>query len=67
MAVASPLLDTCALKFGGSDAPEEMLRSIEEVIVEDNLNLPTVMTLVLADGTIARIYARYGVESRPPQ
>jgi phage protein D/phage baseplate assembly protein gpV len=49
MAVASPLLDTCALKFGGSDAPEEMLRSIEEVIVEDNLNLPTVMTLVLAD------------------
>lgn len=49
MAVASPLLDTCALKFGGTDAPEEMLRSIEEVIVEDNLNLPTVMTLVLAD------------------
>ena len=26
MAVAAPLLDTCALKFGGTDAPEEMLR-----------------------------------------
>jgi uncharacterized protein involved in type VI secretion and phage assembly len=49
MVVASPLVDTCGLKFGGDDAPEEMLRSLEEVIVEDNINLPTVMTVVLSD------------------
>ena len=49
MAVASPLLDTCALKLDGSDAPAGMLRAIEEVLVEDNLNLPTVVTLVLND------------------
>jgi phage protein D len=49
MVVASPLLDTCGIKFGGDDAPDEMLQSIEEVVVEDNLNLPTVMTIVLSD------------------
>ena len=49
MVVASPLVDTCGLKFGGDDAPEEMLQSLEEVVVEDNINLPTVMTVVLSD------------------
>src|ERR1700704_5830933 len=49
MAVASPLVGTCRLKLGGDDAPAEMLRSVEEVLVEDNLNLPTVMTVVLSD------------------
>jgi uncharacterized protein involved in type VI secretion and phage assembly len=49
MVVATPLLDTCALKLDGSDAPTGMLRAIEEVLVEDNLNLPTVVTLVLND------------------
>ena len=49
MALAAPLLDTCSFKLAGDDAPDEMLRSIEEVTVEDNLNLPTVMTVVLAD------------------
>jgi phage protein D len=49
MPVASLLIDRCALKFGGTDAPDGMLESIEEVMVEDNLNLPTVMTVTLAD------------------
>lgn len=49
MVLVSPLLDTCGLKLGGDDAPDEMLQSLEEVIVEDNLNLPTVMTVVLSD------------------
>ncbi len=49
MVLAAPLLDTCGIKFGGSDAPDDMLAAIEEVVVEDNLNLPTVMTLVLSD------------------
>ena len=49
MPVASLLVDRCTLKFGGTDAPDGMLESIEEVIVEDNLNLPTVMTVMLSD------------------
>lgn len=49
MAISAPLLDTATFKLGGDDAPEGMLRCIEEVIVEDNLNLPTVMTVVLDD------------------
>ncbi|MEA2631007.1 MAG: hypothetical protein QOE66_1226 [Chloroflexota bacterium] len=50
MALATiPLLDTCAIKLGGDDAPDGMLTAIEEVLVEDNLNLPTVMTLILHD------------------
>ena len=49
MPVASALLDTCGLKLGGDDAPDGMLEAIEEVTVEDNLNLPTVMTVVLTD------------------
>ncbi len=49
MPVASLLVDRCTLKFGGTDAPDGMLELIEEVIVEDNLNLPTVMTVMLSD------------------
>jgi phage protein D len=49
MPVASLLVDRCTLRFGGTDAPDGMLESIEEVIVEDNLNLPTVMTVMLSD------------------
>ena len=50
MALATtPLLDTCAIKLGGNDAPDGMLTAIEEVLVEDNLNLPTVITLILHD------------------
>jgi uncharacterized protein involved in type VI secretion and phage assembly len=49
MTVTTPLLDTASFKLGGEDAPDEMLGSIEEVVVEDNLNLPTVMTVVLSD------------------
>ena len=49
MVIASMLIDRCVLKLGGDDAPEGMLQSIEEVTVEDNINLPTIITLVLAD------------------
>ncbi|MFI5227177.1 MAG: VgrG-related protein [Candidatus Limnocylindrales bacterium] len=49
MPTATAILHTCTLKLGGSRAPDELHQAIEEVVVEDNLHLPTVMTIVLAD------------------
>jgi phage protein D/phage baseplate assembly protein gpV len=43
------LLDVCDIKLGGSDAPESVMSAIEEVVVEDDVNLPCVMTIRLAD------------------
>jgi len=49
MPIASLLIDRCALKFGGTDAPDGLLESIEEVVVEDSLNLPTILSVTLSD------------------
>src|SRR6266498_5246553 len=46
------LIDICGIKLGGSDAPEELLSGIEEVVVEDDVNLPAVMTLRIADQSL---------------
>jgi phage protein D len=43
------LLDGCAIKLGGSDASDAIMSAIEEVVVEDDVNLPSVITLRLAD------------------
>jgi uncharacterized protein involved in type VI secretion and phage assembly len=52
MASDDALLDICAIKLGGSDAPEDLLSSIEEVVVEDDVNLPAAMTLRLTDQSL---------------
>jgi phage protein D/phage baseplate assembly protein gpV len=46
------LLDGCAIKLGGSDASEAIMTAIEEIVVEDDVNLPSVITLRLADPTL---------------
>jgi phage protein D/phage baseplate assembly protein gpV len=46
------LIDICGIKLGGSDAPEELLSGIEEVVVEDDVNLPAVMTLRITDQSL---------------
>jgi uncharacterized protein involved in type VI secretion and phage assembly len=43
------LLDGCAIKLGGSDASDAIMSAIEEVVVEDDVNLPSVITVRLAD------------------
>src|SRR6266508_2777317 len=50
--MAEELLDVCGIKLGGSDAPEELLGAIEEVVVEDDVNLPAVMTVRLTDQSL---------------
>jgi uncharacterized protein involved in type VI secretion and phage assembly len=49
MPTATAILHTITIKLGGSKAPDELLQAVEEVVVEDNLHLPTVITVVLAD------------------
>jgi uncharacterized protein involved in type VI secretion and phage assembly len=49
------LLDACAIKLGGSDASDDILGAIEEVVVEDDVNLPTVITVRLADPDVELI------------
>jgi phage protein D len=49
------LLDVCAIKLGGSDAPGDLQQAIEEVVVEDDLNLPAVITLRIADESLELI------------
>jgi phage protein D len=49
------LLDLCAIKLGGSDASDEIMGAIEEVVVEDDVNLPTVITIRLADPDVELI------------
>jgi phage protein D len=46
------LIDVCGIKFGGSDAPDELLSAIEEVVVEDDINLPSVITLRITDQSL---------------
>jgi phage protein D len=46
------LLDLCTIKLNGADAPEELLGAIEEVVVEDDVNLPNVMTLRIVDQSL---------------
>jgi polar amino acid transport system substrate-binding protein len=41
----------------GLPRPDDQLRGRVDTVIE----------ALLADGTIARIYARYGIELRPPQ
>jgi phage protein D/phage baseplate assembly protein gpV len=50
--VAEELLDVCGIKLGGTDAPEDLLGVIEEVVVEDDVNLPAVMTVRLTDQSL---------------
>jgi len=49
MLAAPQLLDHCAIKLSGSDASKEILGAIEEVVVEDDMNLPTIITIRLTD------------------
>jgi uncharacterized protein involved in type VI secretion and phage assembly len=52
---APRLLDLCSIKLGGSDAPEPIQSAIEEVVVEDDVNLPTVITVRLSDPALELI------------
>ena len=49
MLAAPQLLDHCAIKLSGSDASKEILGAIEEVVVEDDMNLLTIITIRLTD------------------
>jgi phage protein D/phage baseplate assembly protein gpV len=53
--IDTTLLDSCEIKLGGSTASDDILRAVEEVVVEDDLNLPAVITIRLVDQAIALI------------
>jgi phage protein D/phage baseplate assembly protein gpV len=55
MPVDTTLLDSCVIKLGGSNASDDILRAIEEVVVEDDLNLPSIITLRFVDQTLTII------------
>ena len=53
--IDATLLDSCEIKLGGAPASDDILRAIEEVVVEDDMNLPAVMTIRLVDLAISLI------------
>jgi uncharacterized protein involved in type VI secretion and phage assembly len=55
MLTEARLLDLCSIKLGGSDAPEAVQSAIEEVVVEDDVNLPSVITVRLSDPALELI------------
>jgi uncharacterized protein involved in type VI secretion and phage assembly len=55
MLATTRLIDVCEIKLGGSAAPESVMRAIEEVVVEDDVHLPSMITVRLLDPSLTLI------------